>query len=311
MKEKLSIISNILGSSYKSNDEHLFRCPYCNHHKHKLSVNIEKNVFKCWICDARGNSLFRLIRKFGNFKQQEKWKELSGNFEDLDKINDLFAVEEKIENPEIILDIPQGYKSLTSPSSSSSYKRAMNYLVSRGIGKKDILKWKIGYCDEGSFRNRIIVPSFNADGELNYFIARTFADSYKRYMNPSVSRNIVFNELYVDFDQEVALVEGVFDAIKAENAIPILGSTIRETSKIFKKIVANDTPVLIGLDPDASKKSEAIKRLLLKYGIEVRQIKYEDQRDLGEMTKQEVRILSQNAPFVGRYDGLIEAIASL
>ena len=105
--------------------------------------------------------------------------------------------------------------------------------------------------------------------------------------------------------------EGVFDAIKAKNSVPILGSTIRETSKLFTRIVENDTPVLLALDPDAKKKTDAIKKLFLKYGIEVRQIKYKDTRDLGDMSKKEVEILSQNAPYIGDCDELLEAIASL
>ena len=187
----------------------------------------------------------------------------------------------------------------------------MKYLYNRALDQGEILRWKIGYCDSGPFKNRIIIPSFNLDGDLNYFVARTYVDDYKRYMNPPISRDIVFNELYVDFEEEIVLVEGVFDALKATNAIPILGSTIRETSKIFKKIIANDTPVLMALDPDATRKSQAIKRLFLKYGIEVREIQYTDDRDIGDMSKSEVEELSRQAPFIQSYDNLISAIADI
>ena len=184
MNEKLSILHNILGRSYKSNDEHLFTCPYCGHHKNKFSVNVEKNVYKCWICDARGKNLFRLIKRFGDSRQQERWRQLTGNFEDLSRINFLFQEEEKEEERETILEIPEGFKTLTRPSNSRSYKAAMNYLATRDIGRSDILRWKIGYCDSGRFKDRIIVPSFNSEGNLNYYIARTYAGNYKRYLNP-------------------------------------------------------------------------------------------------------------------------------
>ena len=169
----------------------------------------------------------------------------------------------------------------------------------------------MGYTTEGPFKNRIIIPSFNKNGDLNYFIARTFSNDYRRYMNPPVSRNIIFNELYADFEEEVTIVEGVFDAIKAHNAVPILGSTIRETSKLFRKIVNNDTPVLMALDPDAKKKAESIKRLFLKYGIEVREIEYPDERDIGDMSKKEVSVLSKDAAFIKSYDSLINAISAI
>ena len=311
MSEKLLILNNILGKSFKSNDEHLFACPYCGHHKKKFSVNVEKNMYKCWICDARGKSLFRVIRRFGTFSQLEKWKELTGHRQDLGDFESLFAEQPQVELREAILDMPAGFKSLTTHSNSKSYLKAMRYLSERGIGAREILKWKMGYTIEGPFKNRIIIPSFSSAGELNYFIARTFSGDYRRYMNPPVSRNIVFNELYVDFEEEVVIVEEVFDAIKASNAVPILGSTIRETSKLFRKIVNSDAAVLLALDPDAKKKSESIKKLFLKYGIEVREIAYPDDRDIGDMSREEVSALSQKAKFVKSCDNLINAISAI
>jgi len=311
MSEKLSLISNVLGRYFKSGGEYLFKCPYCKHAKNKFSVNIEKNVFKCWICDARGSSLYRIFRRFGTFNDQERWKSLSGFKQDLNEFADIFKEGPNEEEIEQILELPQGFRSLTRPSSGRAYKRALEYLACRGLNRSDILKWKIGYTTEGPYQNRIVIPSFNSDGDLNYYIARTFSDDYRRYKNPQASRDIVFNELYVDFDQEVIIVEGVFDAIKCHNAVPILGSTIRETSRLFRKIIKNNTPILLALDPDASKKSGFIKRLFLKYGIEVREITYEDDRDLGDMSKEEVLSLGKKANFVYSHDSLISAISAI
>ena len=72
--EKLQILEEILGSFYCSNDEYLFTCPYCKHHKRKLSVNISKNTFKCWVCDSRGRNIYSLIRKFGSYSQKQTWR---------------------------------------------------------------------------------------------------------------------------------------------------------------------------------------------------------------------------------------------
>jgi len=312
MNKKIDILSNILGRHYQSGSEYLFSCPYCKHHRKKMSVNIDRNVYKCWICDTRGKDIFRLVRRFGTFKDQENWKELSGIKYNINDFEDLFETNEEIESAEEIVQMPQGFQTLTGNPISRTEKRIMSYLTSRGLTKKDVLKWKIGYTTVGRYKNRVIIPSFNKEGDLNYFIARTFVDDYMRYLNPPVSRDIIFNELYVDFTEEITLVEGVFDAIKATNSIPILGSSIRDTSKIFKKIVKHDTPVLLALDPDASKKASIIKNLFLKYGIEVREIEYpEDRKDLGEMSHDEVRQLMLSAPFINSNDRLISALAML
>ena len=86
---------------------------------------------------------------------------------------------------------------------------------------------------------------------------------------------------------------------------------MREGSHLFKKIVKNDTPILLALDPDANYKSNSIKKLLLKYGIEVREVKYSDDRDLGDMEKDEVTQMRIEAPFVRQDDTLLSAIGSL
>ena len=79
--------------------------------------------------------------------------------------------------------------------------------------------------------------------------------SYSKYLNPPASKNIVFNHLYVDWDSDVVLVEGVFDAIRAgTNAIPILGSSLNEDSVLFQEIIKNDATIYVALDPDAEKK---------------------------------------------------------
>ena len=307
MHEKLVILTDVLGSSYRSGGELLFRCPYCKHHKRKMSVNVEKGVYKCWICDARGTKLSRIVRRFGTFNDYQAWKNISGEKTDLSDFDSIF--EEKFEAKERqIIEMPESFVSLCNYNPS---KVVTQYLKTRDINKTDILKWKMGYCTKGRYKDRVIVPSFDMQGNLNYFIARTFTDQYMRYLNPPAGRDIIFNELYLDFEKEITLVEGVFDAVKAENAVPLLGSTLREASNLFKKIVKFDTPILLALDPDAEKKSTYIKNLLLKYGIEVRELQYPDDRDLGEMSKEEVKNLSTTAPFIREYDTLLSAISSL
>jgi len=309
MTEKLSILQNVLGAYYMSNTEYLFKCPYCGHHKNKLSVNVEKGVYKCWICDARGKNLYRIIRKFGSIDDQQRWKVISGTRTDLTDFESLFAEDEQEEAREQILEMPPNFVSLCNKNKS---RRPLAYLKKRGIDEIDILRWKIGYCSGGPYDGRIIIPSFNASGDLNYFVARTFTNDYRRYLNPSVSRDIIFNELYLDFDEEITIVEGVFDAIKTTNAVPILGSTIRENSKLFRKIAKHDTPVLLALDPDAKYKSLNIKNLLLKYGIQVREMTYPQiDKDLGDMTKEEVHKLSVEARKIKAIDSLVEQIMSI
>ena len=294
--EAKRILNEVLGYFKESGQELLFKCPSCNHHKRKLSVNLDKNAFKCWICDYRGRNLRRLVRRYGSYVQLSKWDKITNRF-DLANFADLF-MDQSDREEEIKVELPQEFRTLTSKDRPLISNPAFRYLRERGLNKDDILKWKIGYCYEGQYRNRIIIPSFNDDGDTNYFIARSYSgDSYK-YKNPRASKNIVFNELFIDWDQDLVIVEGVFDAIVAGNAVPILGSTLRADSRLIQKIVYNDTPVYIALDPDAEAKERKIIQTLLKYDIELYKIDVSGYEDVGSMPKEIFERRKQQASFI-------------
>ena len=309
--EKLQILKGIFGNYYNTNDEHLFYCPKCKHHKRKLSVNVEKDAFKCWICDYHGRSLRRLVRKFADFRTLQKWDKLDGR-EDVTKFDDIFSEDNEIEEIQRI-DLPKEFTSLANDDLPLAMTPALNYLENRGVTKQDILHWKIGCCVGGDYNNRVIILSFDEDGYVNYFVGRTFNGSWRKYLNPPASKNIIFNELYLDFDKDLVIVEGIFDAmIAGPNSVPILGSTLRENSKLFQQIVKNDTPVYIGLDIDAEKKTKKIIKDLLNYGIEVYKIDTSGFEDIGSMSKEEFQKRKNEAVLYESNDYLLyEALGEL
>ena len=287
IEEKRKIVTQVLGSYWQKGDEHLYHCPYCKHHKKKMSINFVNGYFKCWICDERGKNIYRIIRKFGTHQQRQKYLELQGRL-DLNEFEDLFR-ELNNEEEKQKIDLPEEFISLCNKDLPMDTTDAFRYLSSRGIGRREILKWKIGYCKEGRYGGRIIIPSIDTDGDCNYFIARSYVGHQRRYLNPPTDRDIVFNELNIDWDEPIILVEGVFDAIAAgENAIPILGSTLREKSRLFQAIALHDTPVYMALDQDAEKKAEWIIKTMLRYDLEVFKIPIDDE-DVGEMGNQEFK----------------------
>ncbi len=308
--KKLSILREILGSSYKVNDEHLFFCPKCDHHKKKLSVNIAKDVYKCWICDYTGRALRRLVRRFGNFKHRSEWNKLTEHVE-------ISSFEEKMrfhkEEPlEQRIDLPEEFVSLVNKNLPYNSLYARNYLKQRGITKEDIVRWKIGYCSSGQYAGRIIIPSFNMSGYCNYFTARTYTDDWRKYFNPPISRDIIFNHLFLNFDEELSIVEGAFDAIVAgPNAAPLLGSTLREDSKLFMEIVQNDTPIFIALDSDAEKKAMRLVNSLLEYGIEVYKVDIYPYTDVGEMSREEYSKRKKKAELMNKDNYLLKEIMKI
>jgi len=294
--QKKRILDEILGKPYKQGKEYLYPSRCCAHHKPKLSVNFAKNAFKCWACDHRGSSLRRLVRRWGDVSHISRWKDFDADIE-LGDLDNLFAKEEEIKQR---IDLPNEFQTLTGRSHPPSSRIVFNYLRKRGISEKDILYWKIGYCGSGEYKNRVILPSFDEDGYCNFFTSRAYdPNMWPPYMNGPGNKDIIFNELLIDWEREVTLVEGVFDAIVAgENSIPILGSTLREDSKLFRKIVVNDTPVLLGLDEDAQKKALRLVRALLSYDVEVRLLDTSGYKDIGEMPEEVFRTRKDKATFI-------------
>lgn len=310
IKARKRVINEILGDGYRHGTENLYFCPNCSHHKKKLSVNFEKNVFKCWVCDYSGKDLRRVVRKYGQFYHLRDWQSLQGESETRTLKEDLFAKDDLL--PEQKVEIPSSFCSLANKGLPISSLSARGYLKDRGLAQRDIVRWKIGYCNSGKYSDRVVIPSFGLTGHCNYFVARSYKNDWKKYMNPNVGKDIIFNELYIDWDSDLILVEGVFDAIVAgPNAVPILGSTLREDSKLFKRIVENDTSIYLALDPDAEKKTNRISKKFLEYGIETRKISVGPFRDVAEMSKEEFKKRFNDAELITEDNYLLKTIMSL
>ena len=284
--EKLRILREILGHERRANDEKLFSCPYCDHHKSKLSVNIKKNVYKCWVCDSRGTNIYHLVRRFGTYKHRQVWLQFEGEI-DHSSFEELFGEKEEIEQT---ISLPSEYISLANKKLPPTGFMARKYLKERGISKEEIIWWKIGYCFSGEYENRIIIPSFNENGDVNYFISRSYNGGYPKYKNPSVDRDVVFNDLFIDWTGDITLVEGIFDAIVAgSNSIPLLGSILRMDSRLFQKIVKSGASVYVALDPDAEKQSLEIIKNFLTYDVELYKVDVYPYKDVGEMSRKEFK----------------------
>lgn len=293
--QKLAILKEVFGGYYRSGEEYLFHCPKCKHHKRKLSINLDKDAFKCWICDYRSNSVYRLVRKYADFLNRQKWEEVDSKIDLSESFFEKLFPSSQVEE-EQTANLPKEFISLANKVLPITSVKALKYLKSRGVTREDIVRWKIGYCRTGEYAGRIIIPSFNSAGYCNFFVARSYTGDWKKYKIPEgLSKDIIFNELYVDWKNDLVLTEGGFDAITAGNAVPLLGSSLREDSKLFQEIVKHDTPIYIALDPDAEKKALRLIKALLSYGVELYKIDTFGYDDIGEMPKDVFKARKQGA----------------
>ena len=285
--DKLSILAQHLGN-YKTmaGQNHYFECPSCHHHNKKLTIHIEKNVFSCFHCQIKGKSFLYLLKLAGvsNVAQYKKIFNEGSPINIID-IDNIFGEEPPIEKK---LILPQGYENLFRNIEKEFYKRAVDYLLQRGLRKEDILKYDIHYSVS---EQRVLFPSYDKDSNLNYYVARSIQpfENYK-YKNARASkRNVIFNEHLIEWNKPLYIVEGIFDAILSrKNAVPILGSNIGTGSLLFKRLLENRTEVIVALDADAKKKVVNLINKLVKFNVKVTYVDWENEkRDIAEIGSEE------------------------
>ena len=290
----VNLVNSVLGTGKRtSKGNQAYHCPFCNHHKPKLEVNFTENKqgnnpWNCWVCGKKGRKISTL------FKQLEVSPEIFAQLKPLVKSGS------DVEDITIssLVELPKEYK----PFDDSIISRhALAYLKKRNLTKSDILKYNIGYCDYGLYKNMVIIPSYDSIGKLNYFTARSFEeDPYIKYRNPEVSRDIVPFELFINWDLPIILCEGPFDAIAIKrNAIPLFGKNLQPS--LMKKIVTSKVQkIYIALDNDAIQKALEFCELLLNEGKEVYLVELKG-KDPSEMGFEHFTKLIQNTTPLTNY----------
>jgi DNA primase len=250
----VELLSDVLGAPhqhYESKGQISFDCPVCaaekglenGDGKGNLEINYSRHVYKCWACgETLGTQgpLGKLFDKFATKKQK--------------KVYELIKPEElkQEEKKKVRLRLPQGFTTFKDSNPRFiPHIEAYNYLKSRGITDEIIEKFKIGYTATGDYAYRIVVPSYDTEGILNYFVARAWVPKKMKYKNPPVPKDeIIFNEGAVDWKKDVYLCEGVFDSFFLPNPIVMLGKKMSKLlfETLYLKAEGN---IIICTDGDA------------------------------------------------------------
>lgn len=261
----IDILEDIFGD-YKFHNDYRgqisFDCPVCSYDikgleqgdgKGNLEINYKHNVYKCWVCaeshETHG-SLFKLIKKYGTSKQLKKYQLLRP--EDVDSPKKVYK---QVRLPKEFIP----FKNVTlGLKLTPQYKQAINYIRSRNITDEMINRFNIGFCYQGPYEYRIIIPSYDINNNLNYFIARSYLTRTKmKYKNPEIDKeSLIWNEHLINWEEPIYIVEGAFDSIFLNNSIPMLGKYM--TQNLFDRLYNLSKKVIIVLDPDAWNDAEKL-----------------------------------------------------
>jgi DNA primase len=286
----LGSLENILGkSSKRARNNHAFHCPFCNHRKPKLEINLVtneegKNFWECWVCKTRGQSIFSLVKQLKLPKSEAQ--------EVLKYVKKGKKYEYKVEE---VVELPKEFQELRLATKTSVIaNKVRKYLYERGLTDNDFVKYNIGYTTTGEYGGRIIIPSYSSSNHLNYFVGRSYEGAYFKYKNPEASKDIIFFENLINWNRPIILCEGAFDAIAIKrNAIPILGKSL--SPSLWKKLLTGKlTDIYIALDTDAQTQALEIAEKLLAAGFRVFLIELSG-KDPSEMGFKKFTELVQNA----------------
>jgi hypothetical protein len=266
----LDLLERVLGNSYTTaHENHAFSCPNnCHPTKNKLEVNLKTFQYQCWVCGSKKlglkgksiQSLFKTLRLNSRY------------FEELKNIIPSHYNNDSSDNhtpPVDDISLPKETKYFENLSLFDiEGKHALSYVLSRGLSYKEIIKYKIGYCESGKYSGYLIIPIYDNTGDLIFFSARSFQGHPNGYKNPKVSRNLIANELDINWWLPIVLCEGIFDYFSIKrNCIPLLGKDFQPV--IYETIIqkSQNKHFYIVLDPDAKNEALRFSQNLLNDGF--------------------------------------------
>lgn len=245
----LDLLNKYLGEGVKRKDlNYAFHCPFCkNSNPDKVKLEVDTNIhtenrgnWNCWVCHTRGKSIYSLLKRLnaspqdlsllGYRRVHETYTYMTGSISQVDQP----------------IELPAHYTSFTFHERDTDVQYIFKKLKSRQVTEDDIIKYKIGYLNGGKFKYNVVLPSYNSEGKLNYYSLKNFRT--EEYKNPPTSRNVVIFDMFINWNEDIVVVEGMFDAFAVQrNVTPLLGKTL--TKALKERIVSsNCKKVYIALD---------------------------------------------------------------
>ena len=238
--------------------------------KKGMNINLETGLFFCYSCGAKGNAA-QFAQKMGveDFTLQVDYNQLTTLADEL---------REEVGNIDINeMNYPESFKFITGVENSLIGKKALEYITEkRGLSIESVLRLKIGYCFKGPYSGRIIIPTLDEKGRVEYFVGRSFLFNDVPYKNPRNDEagkgktQVLFNYHEAKTKRQIIICEGVFDAIATGmSAVAVFGKTLSSAQcQLLRQTQTEEFIVL--LDGEAQEEAQALAQILAGYGRTVR-----------------------------------------
>lgn len=240
-----------------------------------MYVNLRKEKWICFRCGAKG-SLKYLLEKLGisedvDNRQLASMEEFSGLIAGLQSVSMVRTPTSK----KVKLEYPCETKEITKGTDAYSYLKVVRKYTDQQISiLTEEYRMVTGYH---VMDNRIFMPTFDEDGDMVYWIARSCLNrdsKLPKYVNPEntseVRKSAVFN-LYKAASHNLPIIvcEGVFSAIACgKTAVALFGKTATpDQISNLCHVKVND--FIICLDGDATGEAYNLAASIYGYGKSV------------------------------------------
>ena len=263
-------------------DEAHFNCLFCGDTRHRMYYNLSSDKAYCHNCNLSG-TLISLIMELESCKYEkayERYKEIKGSHYIPDEV--LKEIKTSIFAPDVShliekrpIPLPDEYVKMSLSSKNLVNKRAINYLLRRGITWKQMKEHSMGYCVSGDYADRIIIPIMEGQ-DLRFWVARAIGNSSRMKEKSPSNEDYQISKSQVIFNIHTAatvfntavISEGIFDALSfGDIGVSLLGKTLYEDQLSillsYKDYLTNG--VYIALDYDAADKATQMARQLYQY----------------------------------------------
>lgn len=253
----------------------LWMCPSGGKSKHP-----EQGSFRCWKTDTMG-SLVRLVADYDciPFEDAEAFIGSSGSLRELERrVHEFFGHKEQVAEMDKATEIemPKGvvlpdstYNIDSLPSNNFMKKKAVNYLKERKLSTTGL-----HVCVAGDYKNRIVIPYFDKEGNLIWYNARLMSDKKGviKYMKCKsdglkiTQEDVLYMTSWPEAGSKIYIMEGEFDA-KSISMAGLVGCAIggKFMSETQIEMIRQYEPVL-AFDADAGFKKDAGLQALIEVG---------------------------------------------
>lgn len=306
-------VSKKSGSGYK------VLCPFHDDKSPSMHISEDKGLYHCFVCKAGGN-LVQFIKEFKNLTYPETLEEIS-NFFNIKIPKNNYKPNEELGLQKKMYDFNNKVSQFFSRCllDEERNSKPMDYLKSRGFSHEDIEGNSLGFAPDSwdsitsllykkkdatsvalslglitrkedkesfydFFRNRIIFPIKNRQGNILAFAGRTIGKDKVKYINSKESeifskRRVLyglnnFNKLNGKKPKYVFIVEGYTDVLMMNkyglyNVVATMGTSLTlEHASEVKKI---SNKVILCYDSDTAGIDSSFKNIepLYQFGIEI------------------------------------------